>query len=344
MTVRDPAIERAVALFRRLPGAGNDPPAIDEIAHGGSDRRFVRIRGAAVSAVAAIDPPGGGTAGYAAVAAFLRSCGAPAPLIHAVDEEVGLLLMEDLGDRHLDAVLAGEDEAGERRLYERCVDLLVLLQTAVTRRMEKTGFLAGRPFDIDCLLAETDYFRETFVEAYCGASPPPGWEEERRLVAERLAAAPRVFMHRDFQSRNIMLAGGELRLIDLQSAYRGPGLYDAASLLCDPYHPIAGGLRRRLLDRLWEGLRAGGAELPSRAAWEEEFVLAGIQRNEQALAAFARLGAERGKKRFLGSIPAGLASLRAGLAAAGTLPASAALAAKLEEIINGKENRCGGSS
>ena len=337
MTRAEKAVERAILLFKGLPGAGEAPPAVEEIAHGGSDRRFLRLRGAGFSAVAAIDPPGGATGDYAAAADFLRSCGTPVPSVYAVDEKIGLLLMEDLGDRHLDAVLSEADEAEERRLYERCVDLLVRLQTTVTRRMRETGFLDGRPFDIDCLLAETDYFRETFVASYCGLAPPPGWERERRMVAERLAAAPRVFMHRDFQSRNIMLAEGEPRLVDLQSAHRGPGLYDAASLLRDPYHPIGDELRGRLLDRLWQGLRDGEAELPSRAAWEEEFILAGIQRNEQALAAFARLGAERGKRRFLRSIPAGLASLRAGLAQAGSLPASAELAAELQEIIIGKD-------
>ena len=323
MNTGDRAIDRAVELFCLLPGAGPVSPAVEEIAHGGSDRRFLRLHGAALSAVAAIDPPGGATADYAAVSAFLAECGAPAPALYGVDEATGVLLMEDLGDRHLETALIETDAAGERLLYERCIDLLVDLQTTVTRRMEETGLLADRPFDLTCLLAETDYFRETFVEGFCAAAAPAGWEEERRAVAARLAALPRVFMHRDFQSRNILLAAGRLRLVDLQSAHRGPGVYDAASLLRDPYHPIGNDLRARLIDRLYAGLARGGADLPGRGRWEKDLLLAGIQRNEQALAAFARLGAQRGKRRFLDSIPAGLASLRAGLAAAGDLPASA---------------------
>ena len=143
-------------------------------------------------------------------------------------------------------------------------------------------------------------------------------------------------MHRDFQSRNLLVKEGALRVIDFQTAHRGPWAYDAASLLKDPYHLLDDGTRTALLGYLHERLVEGGAAVPSdRDAFRDAFTAAGIQRNMQALAAFARLGGRLGKERFIEFIPPCLGLLEDGLDETGRFPAIGDLVRVVRERIQG---------
>lgn len=134
-----------------------------------------------------------------------------------------------------------------------------------------------------------------------------------------------------------MVTDGALRVVDFQTAHRGPGLYDAASLLKDAYHPIPPALRRELVGELHALLRAGGAaESRSAEEYRRAFVLAGVQRNLQALAAFAKLGLRKGKPKFLDSIPAGLDLLAEGARESASLPGIERLAGELRNRFERK--------
>ena len=304
---------------------------------GGSDRSFVRIAGAGASVILLSQPPGWEIDAYIDNARFLRANGVGAPRILAFDRGAGLVLMEDLGDRHLEDALAGATEEETAARYREAIGILAALGTTVARAMERDGLLADRVFDERSLLAETDYFVHEFIEGCCPVPLPATWEEERRLLARSLAAEPRVFMHRDFQSRNLMVTGGALRIVDFQTAHRGPGLYDAASLLKDAYHPLPAPLRRELVGELHALLRAGGAaESRSVEEYRRAFVLAGVQRNLQALAAFAKLGLRKGKPKFLDSIPAGLDLLAEGARESASLPGIERLAGELRDRFERK--------
>ena len=61
------------------------------------------------------------------------------------------------------------------------------------------------------------------------------YETNSKTIAEVLAGQPRVFVHRDYHSRNLMVDGARLGVIDFQDALMGPATYDLASLLRDAY-------------------------------------------------------------------------------------------------------------
>jgi aminoglycoside/choline kinase family phosphotransferase len=332
--VKKELIDALISLSGRAPGGalGTGAEAV-VLTRGGSGRTFVRLRDGERSLVAMMQPGGGEEfERYIEIGEFLEGCGVGVPTFYAVDRSRGIVLMEDMGELHLEDALG---EAGPEReivLYRDCLDVLATLQTTVTGAMRSAGLLAGRRFDGELLLAETEYFEREFVGRYAGVRCPPGWDAERRMLAERLAAEPAVFMHRDFQSRNILLKEGKVRIVDFQTAYRGPGAYDTASLLKDPYHPLGPGVRRGLL-REYHGrlLVAGGAVETRFERFNESFVLAGIQRNCQALAAYAFLGLVRGKREFLDSIPSGLRLLEEGIVESGGFPALRALIGELRD-------------
>jgi len=316
-------IEDASRLARvALPRTFGMPTEAALIAGGGSERRFFRLSSSVGSAVILAEGEEGRELdSYVTLAGFLARHGIGVPEIYAVDREKRIILMEDLGDVHLETALASAGPVETEELYARCLDILTKLQTEVTDAMRREGILAEKRFDEEVLLGETDYFLREFIEGFCPVPVPETFEEERRAIARRLAAEPAVFMHRDFQSRNIMVQGGRLRIVDFQTAHRGPGLYDAASLLCDSYHPLPPTARERLLERYYDSIAPSGAlGHPSLASLRETFTLAAIQRTMQALAAFAKLGLRRGKPRFLDSIPSGLVLLTGALEESGRFP------------------------
>jgi aminoglycoside/choline kinase family phosphotransferase len=325
-------IETAQELARRarIPELAS-AAALSAVADGGSDRRFFRLEGENRTAVV-LSQPGGGweVDSYVELARFLARFPVGVPEIYGFDAAQGMILMEDLGDLHLEEVLktASPDEAAA--WYRGALDVLVELETSVTAAMEREGLLREKIFDMETLLGETDYFLREFIEGFCPVRIADSWEEERRFLAGTLAREPRVFMHRDYQSRNIMLKDGRLRIVDFQTAHRGPGLYDAASLLKDAYHPVPAPIRRRLLEEFHAKLQERGARRGERfVEFYETFTLAGIQRTLQALAAFAKLGMRKGKTRFLDSIPSGIDLLEEGIRESGRFPGLAAMVAAI---------------
>lgn len=314
-------VPKAVALSAGMPEGGFSADAAAlPITGGGSDRNFFRISEGGKSAVLLVDESAE-FASYISIGRFLRDCCVGVPEFYGVDETEQAVLMEDLGSIHLEEALRGANAEEELSLYRMALGLLATLQSVATGRMLEAGLLVDRRFDKEALIGETDYFRDQFIEHYCPLPLGEGWERERTFLAEFLSRQRPVFMHRDFQSRNILVREGELRLVDFQTAHRGPGLYDTASLLRDPYHPLPCGRADMLVGELYGRLRDEGA-LPAGGLDEfrEGFVLAGIQRNLQALAAFVKLGKVKDKKEFLESIPAGLDLLETGIDESGRFP------------------------
>ncbi len=315
-------IERARELASRCDGGlGGEPDRSSFILRGGSDRLFLRLQKDARSVIAMIQPGGGEEfKSYLSIASFLGSEGIGVPEIYGVDSDIGLLVMEDLGDVHLEDELERADSEKERSLYGGCIEILIRFETDVNDAMKRERLIEDRIFGTESLLWETEYFTTQFLVDYCNLAIPSGWEDERRSLAGALLGQPGVFMHRDFQSRNILIKDGELRIVDFQTAHRGPGVYDAASLLKDAYHPLPSGTRNTLLNILYNGLREKNVLRCSFEEYFESFTLAGLQRNMQALAAFAKLGTVKGKSEFLEAIPAGLDMLEEGAELSGRMP------------------------
>jgi aminoglycoside/choline kinase family phosphotransferase len=338
--VTDPAV-LALALraiegdWERMPGGGfSNKATVSIITRGGSDRHFLRVEEEGLSAIVLVQPGGGPEfERYVRIGDFLRENGIPVPKFYSILAD-GAVVMEDLGEMHLVDALEEADPQAELAFYRDCIDILFRLQTTVTVAADDTGIPEDMLFTEEVLLGETDYFAREFVGNYAGMEIPPGWDEERRELAAEISSQPAVFMHRDFQSRNIMVKDGTLRIVDFQTAHKGPGMYDVASLLKDPYHPVESGTRKTLLMELY--YRFTGNDFEPEGGFEafnDRFVLAGIQRNMQALAAFSFLGLKKGKKDFLDYIRPGLGLLEEGLTESGRFPAMRGLVTRLKEEI-----------
>ena len=141
-------------------------------------------------------------------------------------------------------------------------------------------------------------------------------------------------MHRDFQSQNIYFKDGAVRYIDFQTATRGLMQYDAVSLLKDAYVVLDDRQREELLHFYLDTLISEWRLAIDRDAFVRIFHLAGLQRNMQALGAFAYLSMDKGKTAFAAHIPAALSYLTAALREITEFPLLSGLVEKAGEIIS----------
>jgi len=241
---------------------------------------------------------------YVDIAQFLAASGVNVPGIYLHDPAEGLIFMEDLGE--LDLWHWRDQPWSVRRpLYESALDQIALLHTNATKRFAGSGIRLENEFAGQLYLWEQNYFFEHCLGKYFSIPQAelqklqalPGLES----AANRLASLPRVLVHRDFQSQNILTIQGKAWLIDFQGMRPGLAEYDLASLLYDPYVSLSGEERGELADYYRERAQGSGTVVPGDS--EELLDLCAMQRLMQALGAYGFLGIEKQRREFLEHIP-----------------------------------------
>jgi len=163
-------------------------------------------------------------------------------------------------------------------------------------------------FDEEKLTWEMDFFVKHFLEHYRGLALAPPVREPLRhelvRLASELAALPRVLCHRDYHSRNLMVHGGLLYVIDFQDAVYGPITYDIVSLTRDAFVSWE---EERVMDwtaRYWEKARKCSLPVdPDFGAFYRDFEWMGLQRHLKVLGIFARIHYRDGKRGYLEDTP-----------------------------------------
>jgi aminoglycoside/choline kinase family phosphotransferase len=276
---------------------GRRVASVEPMPGGASSRLYFRVRLADGASWVAMFVPGGdrpeeivsaagrGTARrwpFLEILELLTERGVRVPRLFAESASDGWLLVEDLGDETLDARLASHPEERTPR-YRQAVTDLCRAQGALAS-LPPSSVVTTRAFDYDLLRRELDHFREWGLDARDPASPPPppvGAEDRSSLegifdrLARRVADLPRSFVHRDYQSRNLMVVGAELVWIDFQDALLGPRVYDLVALLHDSYQDLDDAF---VSARLEEYAASAGLPEEARAELVEQFDLVAVQR------------------------------------------------------------------
>lgn len=226
------------------------------------------------------------------------------PEIYASDTDLGLILEEDLGCRTLNSAVSGKG-AGKTAIIDAYCRVLFALCAWQSLDAKTSPAVAARTMDAGTFLGETDYFARHCIVAFCGCGKMLGdaWEKERRALAHAAASLPTTFIHRDFQSENILLTGTGVRFVDFQGARLGPPAYDVASLLYDPYVDF---LSTRLTTRLFEYYRSLALRVK---VGQHDFDICAAQRLMQACGAYGNLSINKGKTRYREFMPVALERL-----------------------------------
>ena len=307
-------------LLRRtrmhFPRLDVDHIKIRPIEKGGSDRKFYRIQCGA-------DPPAAGlilvkynlereeNRHYVQIANFLNAHGIRVPKIYFHDPAEGLIWIEDLGERDLYSY-QHESWLVRRAFYESALDEIVKLHSLPESVCVEMKEHLPAEFNAALYRWEQKYFFQNCIGRYFKVSESkrkelaalPGLRE----IAKHLSSLPRVLVHRDFQSQNIIMRNGQAYLIDFQGMRPGLAEYDLASFLYDPYVELSDAERAELLTYY------RGQQLENESTVDGDFDLklrlCAMQRLMQALGAYGFLGLVKGQKHFLQYIPNALRSLR----------------------------------
>ena len=286
----------------------------------GSSRRFYRLQGPQQPLIAIL-PPENDEKGRAEARSFyqigchLQRCAAPTPAILAFDEQSGLALCEDLGEHRLYEEVQARGIEASLPLYEQAVRELARMQVRGGHGFDPTWCWDTPAYDRALMLErESGYFLRAFCADLLGLDVDREQvDADCHRLAEAAAQAPaHFFLHRDFQSRNIMVCDEEVRFIDFQGGRPGPLAYDLASLLIDPYTGLAPAQQEHLLAVYLEALHQEIDYDPQQ--FQEEFILLALQRNLQILGAFAFLSQVKQKPFFAQFLAPSLDSLRGLLA------------------------------
>ncbi|WP_396624189.1 aminoglycoside phosphotransferase family protein [Luteitalea sp.] len=240
----------------------------------------------------------------------------PVPVPDILDEapDLGLLLLEDLGDVTLQAHLGLATSEEHGRLYREAVRLIAALQSRGAELASDAYLPYGIAFDEAKLGWEMDFFLKHYLLGYRGVQLDEGTHTairaELKLLVERLAAEPRVLCHRDYHSRNLMLHSQRLYLIDYQDARLGPDTYDLASLLRDSYVDLSDSTVNWLLAYFLALTGRPEAE----AEFRERFDVMSLQRNLKALGTFGYQTTAKQNPVYIQYIPRTLRYVRTNLA------------------------------
>ncbi len=268
-----------------------------------SFRRYFR-RYAGDSSYIAMDAPPEkeDTLPFVRVATYLEAMGLNAPRIVAADVDQGFLLLTDLGDSlYLDRLTASPEDAGP--LYRDAIDALLVMQERGAAYVAKLP-----PYDVALLDFELSLFHDWLCGTHLGidfdADAEMAWRDCCSLLVRNALDQPQVFVHRDYHSRNLMVAAnGNPGILDFQDAMHGPLAYDVVSLLKDCYVRWPDDSVEDWLARFYAGIEAmPGVDIDPQA-FRRAFDLMGVQRHLKAAGIFARLHHRDGKPRYLDDIP-----------------------------------------
>lgn len=296
-----------------------------------SFRRYFRLEAAQGRAVLCDAPPAREkNREFVAIAKGLAAAGLRVPAVYGADYERGWLCLEDLGDDTLLPHLHGDSVDG---YYHRALAMLERLARVDAMALKLPAYNRA------LLEQEMDLFPEWFCKRLLGVSPGERanrcYRDLRSILCERALAQPQVVVHRDFHSRNLMLAqDGTLATIDFQDAVRGPVTYDPVSLLRDCYLRWPEARVRRWALEHRDGLLAAGVPVTTDdEVFLTDFDWMGLQRHIKVLGIFARLSQRDGKDTYLRDLPRVIAYTVDVLDAYPGEPACAAFAAWLRDDL-----------
>jgi len=286
---------------------------IRPIEKGGSDRKFYRIRCSQDQTLILVkyNLEREENRHYVEIAKFLEAHGIRAPKIYFHDAVEGLIWIEDLGEHDLYGYRQ-ESWLVRRAFYESALDEIIKLHRLPESVCEEMKEHLPAEFDAALYRWEQRYFFNNCLGRYFNVGESKRKElaalPSLREIAKRLASLPRVLVHRDFQSQNIIIQNAQANLIDFQGMRPGLAEYDLASLLFDPYVELAATERSELicyyLQKQPDNRRSVNGQ------FDDTLQQCAIQRMMQALGAYGFLGLVRGHEHFLKYIPRAVRSLR----------------------------------
>ena len=287
---------------------------INEIEGDGSDRNWIRIKDKNNSLIAVshgLNPPDGDlqAKSFVKIGMHLHEKNIPVPKIYEYDFFSGIALLEDLGDLRFQDFISEKNEKDKKTFCEKIIKELFDFSLKGIIGFSHEMTYQTPVYDQKLSFEECLYFKNEFLKEYLKADfDNEKLDKEFRYISENTQKNSLTgLMHRDFQSRNIMMKNNRPFFIDFQGARKGPVQYDLASFIIDPYMNLDQNIQNHLLDFASE--KASEYKI-NKNNFKKSFYFCGVSRNLQILGAFSFLSMKKNKKYFETYIPAAINSLK----------------------------------
>lgn len=279
---------------------GLAPETLEPASSDAGFRRYFRVTGAAGKTFIVMDAPTDkmNSEPFVRIDGLMKAAGLNVPEIYEQNLGEGFLLLSDLGRQtYLDVL--NEDNAA--RLFDLATTELVKWQQAT-----RPGVLPE--YDHALLERELKLFPEWYVSRHKGFKMTEKQQALVNVVFERIMAnnlaEAKVFVHRDFMPRNLMVTDGVPGILDFQDAVTGPVSYDIASLMRDAFVSWGEEFVLDVTIRYWDKARRAGIPVPRDfGVYWRDIEWMGLQRHLKILGIFARLNYRDGKPKYLADTP-----------------------------------------
>jgi len=252
---------------------------------------------------------------YVKIGQHLYKSGLPVPEICLYDTFSGLVFMEDLGDINLQEIVLNTRSINKViTLYKSVIDLMIKLSLDGIKGFDPLWAYQTCNYNHNLILEkECRYFVESYLCNYLGKNVcfEDYRHEFEQIAANALKHSNTGFMHRDMQSRNIMVKNSNIFFIDFQGGRIGPFQYDLSSLLIDPYVKLSDDTQNLLLD--YAMFRLSSYISIETDRFLKCYKYCSITRNFQILGAFGYLSCVKKKVYFEKYIPCAVSSLKRNL-------------------------------
>lgn len=241
---------------------------------------------------------------------YLKKLDVMVPNVLAVDADQGLILLEDLGDQSLEKVLSQAEDEFFVFYYKKVIDVLVDLQSKTLETPDKGCVAYYRHFNEELLNWEFDHFLEFGIEDRFSTKVSDEhrevFQEKTREISHRIASMPKGFVHRDFQSRNLMFHNYHFYVIDFQDALVGPVVYDLVGLLRDSYIKFTPDHLHQLIEYYYHKLPGTHPYSGKLAQLKEDFHVMALQRKLKDTGRFQYIKTVKNNDSFLTHVPLSL--------------------------------------
>lgn len=279
---------------------------VEKLTGDASTRKYYRIWTATTSYVACLDNP---TMESQEEPTFLRmqrvlhNEKVRVPLIFDKELSTGYILEEDLGDvTFLKEIAQISTKEEEYEFYKKAIDLMVTIHNVDVKKYDNEPF-AKLAFDTEKLFAEMEFSKKYFLKMYLGLDVSTAGIEAlyKRLydMCYMISKEPRVLVHRDYHSRNLMIKNGEQIVIDFQDARMGTPLYDLVSLLEDCYYQLDSKNKEELIHYYFDTFFKKFDPTKNFEEFMYLYDMMAIQRVFKAIGSFAYIYADRKDLRYV---------------------------------------------
>jgi aminoglycoside/choline kinase family phosphotransferase len=298
-------ISSITGLFRKW--SGHTPLTIKRLPDTASGRKYYRLQADNIAAMGVYNNNKRENQAFLYLSAHLKKYDVNVPAVYGTDIENGVYLIEDLGDNTLYSFI---EKARDNKdfmeqavnMYKKVVDNMPGIQVRASGDMDFSICYPRPEFDYQSIMWDLNYFKYYFLRLAGVTFNEQYLEEDFQSLAKYLLQADcNYFLYRDFQSRNIMIKGGDLYFIDYQGGRRGALQYDLASLLFEAKIQLPAGLRQEILDhyiRVFSRIKSFNSE--EFLKYYPSYILIRLM---QAMGAYGLRGYYEHRSFFLRSIP-----------------------------------------